>query len=105
MFWQNECDSATGMLRITLNNGSDRLELKREGKLAGAWVPELEECWRKAILDRRGFALWVDLNGVDYVDNAGRYLLALMHQAGARFVASGCATLALVEEIETRAAL
>jgi anti-anti-sigma regulatory factor len=47
----------------------------------------------------------VDLTGVDYVDTAGRYLLALMHQAGARFVASGCAILALVEEIETRGAV
>jgi anti-anti-sigma regulatory factor len=93
------------MLRITLNNGSDRLELKLEGKLAGAWVPELEECWRKATLNHVGCTLWVDLTGVDYVDSAGRYLLALIHQAGARFVASGCAMLALVEEIETRGAL
>ena len=93
------------MLRITLNNGSDRLELKLEGKLAGAWVPELEECWRKATLNRRGYTLWVDLAGVDYVDTAGGYLLALMHQAGARFVASGYAMLALVEEIETRGAV
>ena len=93
------------MLRITLNNGSDRLDLKLEGKLAGAWVPELEKCWREATLNRRGCTLWVDLTGVDYVDTAGRYLLALMHQAGARFVASGCAILALVEEIETRGAV
>jgi anti-anti-sigma regulatory factor len=92
-------------LNITLNNGSDRLELKLEGKLAGAWVRELEECWRKATLNRRSCTLWVDLTGVDYVDTAGRYLLALMHQAGARFLASGCAMLALVEEIETRGAV
>lgn len=88
------------MLRITLNNGSDRLQLKLEGKLAGAWVPELEECWRKATFNRRGCTLWVDLTGVDYVDTAGRYLLSLMHQAGVYFVASGCAISALVEEIK-----
>ena len=90
------------MLRITLNNGSDRHGLKLEGKLAGAWVPELEACWRKATLNDRSCTLWVDLTGVDYVDTAGKYLLALMHQAGARFVASGCAMSALVEEIKTR---
>jgi anti-anti-sigma regulatory factor len=53
-------------------------------------------------LNHYGRALSVDLTGVDYVDTAGKYLLALMRHAGARFVASGCAMSALVEDIETR---
>jgi hypothetical protein len=41
----------------------------------------------------------VDLTRVDGIDAAGKYLLALMHGSGARFVASGCMMPALVEEI------
>ncbi len=87
------------MLRITLQDSSDRLQLQLEGRLAGAWVPELEQCWRAATPSLAGRDLWVDLRGVDCIDDAGRVLLALMHESGARFLARGCMTLAVVEEI------
>jgi hypothetical protein len=34
------------MLKITMLDAGDRVRLELEGKLSGAWVPELEECWR-----------------------------------------------------------
>jgi len=86
------------MLRITVHDDPDRLRLELEGRLGGAWVAELESCWRAASTDDKR-RLWVDLRGVDSVDAAGKYLLALMHAAGARFIASGCAMTALVGEI------
>src|SRR5262245_31361483 len=86
------------MLRITVHDDSDQLRLELEGRLGGAWVSELEDCWRAASTDDKS-RLWVDLRGVDSVDAAGKYLLALMHAAGARFIASGCAMSALVREI------
>ncbi len=92
------------MLRITRNDAPDRIGLKLEGKLAGAWVRELEECWRTAASSRNRRTVWVDLTGVDYVDTAGRYLLALMHTAGVRFVTRGCAMSALIEVIKTKGA-
>ena len=87
------------MLRITVNDAPDGLGLKLEGKLGGVWVTELEECWRTATSSLGSRTLSVDLTGVDCVDAAGKYLLTLMHKAGARFVVSGCAMSALVQEI------
>jgi anti-anti-sigma regulatory factor len=87
------------MLRITVENTVDTLRLELAGKLAGAWVAELEDCWRTEASHLGRRSVWVDLTGVVCVDQAGKYLLALMHQAGAHFVAPGCATAALIREI------
>ncbi len=74
------------MLRITSREDSEAVHLKVEGTLKGAWVPEMESSWRRA-RSNRGKALIVDLTDVEFVDTAGKYLLALMHAHGARFVA------------------
>jgi anti-anti-sigma regulatory factor len=87
------------MLRITVERTEESLRLSLEGKLAGAWVEELEESWRTQAVNLGERSLWVDLTGVVCIDAAGKYLLALMHRAGVRFVAPGCATSALVREI------
>jgi anti-anti-sigma regulatory factor len=72
------------MLKITTYEDNGKRRLKLEGKLKEAWVLELEQCWRK--LDGKK-KLIVDLTDVDYVDTAGKYLLALMYGRGARFIA------------------
>ncbi len=87
------------MLRITVEVTDDRLRFALAGKLAGAWVAELEDCWRAEAAALGGRSLYVDLTGVVCVDPAGKYLLALMHESGARFLASGCAMAALVQEV------
>ena len=86
------------MLRITIHRADDELVLKLEGCLAGAWVEELDACWRQATqTQKRG--LQVDLRGLCHVDEAGRELMARMHLDGARFVASGCVMPEVVREI------
>jgi anti-anti-sigma regulatory factor len=87
------------MLRITVEVTDDKLRFELAGKLAGAWVEELEDSWRAEASRLGARSLWVDLTGVMCVDAAGKYLLALMHKAGAHFVAPGCATSALIREI------
>ena len=87
------------MLRITVQDAADQLRLELEGRLSGAWVAELEDCWRASVPILGGRQLWVDLTGVECVDAAGRYLLALMHKSGVRFITSGCLMGALVQEI------
>ncbi|MBN1569776.1 MAG: hypothetical protein JXA73_18165 [Acidobacteria bacterium] len=74
------------MLRITSHEDGGTVRLKLEGMLKGPWVPEMEQTWRKVYSDRNK-ALIVDLTDVDFVDTAGKYLLALMHAHGAGFVA------------------
>ncbi len=72
------------MLKITSLEENATHRLKLEGKLKNAYVLELENYWRT--LDG-GKKLVVDLTEVDYVDTAGKYLLALMYGRGARFTA------------------
>ncbi len=79
------------MLRITVQDESDKVTLKLEGNLDGIWVTELEESWRaaKSTFGNRSFRL--DLTAVDCVDSAGNYLLALLRRSGVELIASGVA--------------
>jgi anti-anti-sigma factor len=92
------------MLRITTHQKTKTVCLRLEGKLKGAWVTELEQCWRSASSDR-GKALVVDLRDVEFVDTAGRYLLELMHTHGASFIAATPLMTQLVTEISAGSSL
>jgi ABC-type transporter Mla MlaB component len=87
------------MLRITVTSESDRIRLKLEGNLAGAWVTELEESWRAAHSIRGDRRLSLDLTAVEHVDRAGKYLLALLRGSGAHLIASGTLMTELVRTI------
>jgi hypothetical protein len=78
------------------------LTFQLEGKLAGPWVHELEDCWRGTQSGQCRPAPRVDLTGVTFIDAAGKAFLAAAHAQGARFVACDCLTKAIVAEI-TRA--
>jgi ABC-type transporter Mla MlaB component len=88
-----------GMLNITVQDSPREVRLKLEGNLAGAWVTELEDCWRSAHSSLAGRWLCVDMVAVEQVDRAGRYLLALMRRNGAQLVASGAVMTELVRTI------
>ena len=87
------------MLRIVVGEGSDQVTLKLEGSLAGPWVAELEHAWRAARPGLKGRSLGVNLTAVDYVDEAGKYLLALLSGYGAHLTATGTAMTELVRTI------
>jgi len=89
------------MFRITSHVEDELLVLKLEGCLAGACVPELETCWREAVLTGR--AVRLDLTEVCHVDRAGQELLRRLRMAGARFTAKGCFMRELVSEISRTA--
>jgi hypothetical protein len=76
------------MLKITVHDAAGPLRLELEGRLAGAWVSELEHCWHTAEASQPNRTFLVDLTGVTFIDQAGRYLLQLMHHDGVSFVAS-----------------
>jgi anti-anti-sigma regulatory factor len=85
------------MLKISTQTDVTGTVFELEGKLAGAWVRELEACWLE-----RGDPhqpVKVVLRAVTFVDAAGRELLAEMHRQGADLVAQGCMTKAITEEI------
>ena len=87
------------MLRITTNDNPRVLTFRLEGRLEGPWVRELEECWRSVLDNESPPTICVDLTGVTYIDPGGVARLTEMHEQGARFIAGGCATKAVVEEI------
>ncbi len=87
------------MLKITVEPGVREVRLKLEGDIAGPWVRELEECWRVTVASLVGRSISLELTGVDHIDDAGRYLLALIAKAGARLASRGVATRDLLESI------
>src|ERR1035441_8853259 len=90
------------MLRITVDDRGSGIHLKLEGRLTGVWVTELERCWRPYSGGFPRRRLVVDLSSTDFVDLAGKYLLALMHQRGATFTARTPMMKDLVAEIAGR---
>lgn len=88
------------MLRITTRIDAAGAVFQLEGKLAGPWVRELEDCWRSiGDLDR---PMKVLLSSVTFIDEKGIALLAEMHRHGAELVAEGCMNKAVVEQIVQR---
>jgi hypothetical protein len=86
------------VLKITTRTDAAGTIFELEGRLAGAWVQELEDCWRKAAnSDRR---VRVMVCEITFIDDKGKALLAEMHQHGAELVAEGCMNSAIVEEIK-----
>lgn len=88
------------MLRITTTTRPDGTAITLEGRLAGPWVDELVQAWRSLTAARGARSVSVLLDAMTFVDAAGKALLRSMHAEGARLVASGCMTRAIVEEIE-----
>ena len=87
------------MLRIVVEAGPDQVTVKLEGSLAGPWVTELEQAWRTTRPGLNDRSLCVDLTAVDHVDEAGKYLLALLSRDGARLTTAGAAMTELVRTI------
>ncbi|MEX0802289.1 MAG: hypothetical protein WD688_03060 [Candidatus Binatia bacterium] len=84
------------MLKITTKNEAVKTFFELEGKLAGAWVDELERCWREV---PPGHAVKLSLEAVTFIDDNGKKLLARLHESGAELKASGCMTKCIVQEI------
>lgn len=68
------------------------------GRLAGPWVQVVRRCWQLAD-STPGMRCCLDLRDVSYIDRDGRALLADMSARGAEFLASGCLTEAIVNEL------
>src|SRR5262245_52511929 len=86
------------MLRITIHDEPGKLTFQLEGKLAGPWALEAENCWRRTVASGAK-PVRFDLTGVIMIDVAGKAFLAAANNQGVEFVASGCLMRAVVAEI------
>jgi outer membrane protein len=84
------------MLKITIQRDETKSTLLLEGKLAGAWVAEVENSW--AAERAKAKEVLVDLNEVSFVDAEGKALLTRLHKAGATLICKGCLTRAIVAQ-------
>ncbi len=91
------------MLRITVHDNPQAFTFQLEGRLAGPWLRELEECWKSTLNRQRKPVLRVDLKEVTFIDDAGKACLAAMHGQGAELIAADCLTEAVVAEITQEA--
>jgi len=87
------------MLRITTDKNTQCLTLRLEGRLEGPWVDVLGQSFGAALHKLRGRRLRVDLNGVTFVDAAGKAALARMYAQGAELLGEDLETKAIVAEI------
>jgi outer membrane protein len=92
------------MLRITTKINPEEATLKLEGKLTGPWVVELENCWHQITSEASNLKIVVDLTSIDFIDSTGKELLARMYRQGSRFLAKGCLTRSIIDEITCKSA-
>lgn len=90
------------MLRITTQAKRSKITLDVEGRLAGAAVATVEQCWRELRATSPEKKLVVNLCGVSFIDNRGKVLLKEIHLQGGRLLAEGCLNQAIVSEIIER---
>jgi len=86
-------------MKIQIDELDGRVTLQVEGRLTGAWVPELEDCWHAAITGHPERKISVDLSGVTCVDQAGQYLLRLMRRDGVILTGAGLAIRETLNEL------
>ena len=87
------------MIKIQMKELNDQLMLQVEGRLAGAFVPELETCWQAVRANHPNRKIAVDLKSVTCVDRAGRSLLQSMHRDGVGFLRAGLAIQDVLEQV------
>jgi hypothetical protein len=87
------------MLRISVHDDPHSVTFQLEGKLAGSWVRELEDCWRSTSEVLPKSAVRFNLSEVSYVDAAGKEFLAERYREGHELVAAGCMMKYIVAEI------
>jgi hypothetical protein len=69
-------------LRITVQDGETATTMRLESKLAGPEVKELATCWLAAVTINPRKSIVVDLKEVNFIDGAGKELLAEMRGCG-----------------------
>jgi hypothetical protein len=88
------------VLRITVEEKSDAVVLKLEGRLAGPWAAELARLWEEKAPAFAQKKLSLDLRETTFADQSGiRILKAIHSQTGAAILSGTPWTQYLAEEV------
>lgn len=68
------------MLRISIQERTDTVTMKLEGRISGPWTAELGQAWKALAPSLGSRKLSVDLSGLGYMDEGGAELLREIHQ-------------------------
>jgi ABC-type transporter Mla MlaB component len=90
------------MIRIETHQTESHLTFKIAGKLCGASVRALEDCWKAAHMSPPALQETVDLTDVSSIDKAGWCLLRHMHRDGVRLSAQGLAGQTVLDELTAK---
>ncbi|GLH69720.1 hypothetical protein GETHPA_12530 [Geothrix rubra] len=90
------------MLRIHVENETNAVRLRLEGKLIHPWVDELFRTWMDTSPRIPGhWGVLVDLSEVSFVDARGKAMLAAMRRAGCSLQGPTPFIEAVIEEVES----
>jgi anti-anti-sigma regulatory factor len=88
------------MLRISILETAEEVELKLEGRIAGPWAAELGRVWLETAPRLSSRKLVLDLSSVTYADAEGTQLLSEIYsQTHAELLAVTLWTQSLAEQI------
>jgi hypothetical protein len=88
------------MLRISIEETIEKLQMKLEGRVAGPWTDELGRVWLETAPRLAARKLILDLSNVTYADAGGTHLLGQIYsQTNAELLAGTLWTHSLAEQI------
>ena len=86
-------------MKVTIHNEPQAVTLKIEGRVAGAFVPELRRAWDNLLPSLNARKLIVDLCGTTFLDADGMQVLAeICNKTAAEFVATSPLTKYFAEQ-------
>lgn len=91
------------MLRITVTRRPQGPTLVLEGRLCGDWVDEVSACWQGLLATHTARSIRVDLDGVTFIDAAGRAFVRSMRAHGASLAATDVMRRTIGDEVVPRA--
>lgn len=92
------------MLKITIQETPESIEMKLEGRVAGPWVSELNQAWAETAPRIGAKKLSLDLANVTYSDGAGMEALKNIYaRTQAQLITGTLWTQYLAEEISKSA--
>ena len=86
------------MLRISVTSSPEGTTIILEGRVVGAWVEELCNCWGHLRVSAAR-PIRVNLDGVTFIDADGKAVLRAMHADRAVLTTTGVMMRAVVDEV------